>query len=167
MWNNKESSLKRQTKSDDSIANRFRWISLIALGGFILSSLTCLADTQVFIKSTFFLGLGIGIWFFVDYEMLRQDRFYLKSLIIALGYLGYGWLVKSYYSNDKIQLIDLGALYPITVLILQRPLRIIYLLILKKEPKVDRVGTFTDMIYTFILFLGIAVLPFIITDYLN
>ena len=167
MWNSKEPFLKEQKKSENSIAKRFRWISLIVLGGLIVSSLTFLADNQIFIKSTFFLGLGIGIWFFVDYEMLRKDRFYLKSLIIALGYLGYGWLVKNYYSNDKIQLVDLGALYPITVLILQRPLRIIYLLILKKEPKVDRVGTFTDMIYTFILFLGIAVLPFIITDYLK
>lgn len=158
---------RKREEQKSSIAKRFEVILLIALGLFFISFLTFFIDRQTFVKSTFFLGLGIGIWFFSDYEMLREDTFYFKCLIIATVYLGYGLLVTYSFSKDDIKITDLGALYPIVVSLVQRPLRLILLLLFKKEPKVERSGTFADLLYTLILFLGIAVLPLILMDYIK
>lgn len=161
----KEIIQSREEKNKKSIEKRFKIISAIGLTILTISLLFLLTtnDNYTFSKITFFLGMGIGVWFLGDYEMLREDKLYFRCLIIGLFFLIYGILIKELTLN-RSQITDFGALYPLTLLIVQRPVRKIYIKILKREPKVDKYGTFADMIYTIILFLSFAVLPFILMD---
>lgn len=166
--NKKQASNNRKEKSKDNPEKRFRIISLIALGLLIISLLTLLKDNHTFFKATFFVGMGLGVWFFGDYKMLQVDKYYLYCLFIAIIFLSYGLLIKKQFSDSVLKLADLGSLYPISLLIVQKPLRLIYKKILKREPVIDRPPpTFWDFIYTILLFLAFAVLPLIIMDNLE
>jgi hypothetical protein len=130
----------------------------LMLLGWAISFMVLYVDIDIFIKYTFLIGLGMGVWFFVDYELLRIPKYYFQFFLLALSFFGYGLIVQIFVERENLLLI-VGVLYPITFLIIQRPLRLIYISILKKEPKVERYGSFSDLVYTIILFLGIAVLP--------
>ena len=155
----------REEENKKSIEKRFKIISTIGISILTITLLFLLTTNNIytFSKITFFFGMGIGFWFLVDYEMLRDDKFYFRCVIIGLIFLVYGILIK-YLTKYDSQITDFGALYPLTLLIVQRPARKLYIKILKKEPKVDRYGTFLDLIYTIILFLSFAVLPLILMD---
>ncbi|MGL4629843.1 MAG: hypothetical protein ACRCVT_01460 [Leadbetterella sp.] len=105
---------------------------------------------------------GLGLWFFTDYKMLQSDKYYIYGLIISVVFLSYCILVKNELNRTSIDFVNLGAFYPLTVLITQWPIRKIYLAIFKREPKVDKKGQFADFVYTCILFFGFAVLPLLI-----
>ena len=164
----KQTANGKKEKSKDNLEKRFRTISLIALSSLIVSLLALLKDNNTFFKATFFLGMGLGVWFLADYKMLQVDKYYLYCFFIAIAFLSYGILIKRQFSESIITLPDLGSLYPISLLIVQKPLRLIYKRIFKREPVVDRPPpTFWDFIYTLLLFLAFAVLPFIIMDKLK
>lgn len=151
-----------------NLEKRFRIISLIALGLLIVSLLTILINSHTFFKANFFVGLGLGVWFFGDYKMLQVDKYYFYCFLIAITFFGYGLFIKKQFSNSTLKLTDLGSLYPISLLIVQKPLRLIYKLFLKREPVVDRPPpTFWDFVYSILLFLAFAVLPFVIMDNLK
>lgn len=151
-------------KSKDNIEKRFRIISFIAIILFFLSLYTLFFDTQRFIQATFFLGMGLGLWFFIDCKMLQSDKYYFYGLLISAMFLGYTVLIKRVLNNTEVDFVDLGAFYPLTLLIIQWPTRKIYIMLFKREPIVDKHGKFADIIYTIILSFGFAVLPFIIAD---
>ncbi|MFV8321791.1 hypothetical protein [Flavobacterium sp. LB3P21] len=154
-------------KSKDSLEKRFRIISFIAIILFLTSLSTLFYNSQTFIQATFFLGMGLGLWFFIDFKMLRSDKYYFYGLLISIIFLGYTVLIKKVLNNMEVDFVDLGAFYPLTLLIIQWPTRKIYIMLFKREPEVDKHGKFADMIYTIILFFGFAVLPFIIMDNLK
>jgi len=160
--NIKDVAQKRQESSKGAIKKRFKVISSIALGLILISNLIIYIDIQVFFKITFFLGLGLGTWFFSDYKMLQIDRYYTYSFIISLVYFGYGYILKSQYSY-LVDFNDLGSLFPISILIVQKPLRFIFKQILNREPVIEKpIPTFWDGVYTLILFFSFALLPLII-----
>ncbi len=149
-------------KSKDSLEKRFRIISFIAIILFLTSLSTSFYNSQTFVEATFFFGMGLGLWFFIDFKMLRSDKYYFYSLIISVMFLGYTALIKKVLNNMEIDFVELGAFYPLTLLIIQWPTRKIYIMLFNREPEVDKHGKFVDLIYTLILFFGFAVLPFII-----
>ena len=165
--NKQEVSRHIKEKSKDNIQKRFRIISFLAIILFFASLFPSFYDTQTFIRTTFLFGMGLGFWFFVDFKMLQSDKYYFYCLLICAGFLGYTVLVKEALNNMKIDLVDLGAFHPLTLLIIQWPTRKIYILLFKREPEVDKHGKFADVIYTIILFLSFAVLPLIIMDNLK
>lgn len=155
--------------SDSKISKRFKitfCIFLIAiLIHFFIPSLT--DNVEIIEKGTLFVGLGIGLWFLMDYEMLRLNDFYIKSLLIAIGFFTYGYVFRNYYQESISNLRNIGFLYPFSLLIIQYPTRQLYKIIFNREPEVDNHGKFADLIYTIILFFAIAILPFFIFDYLK
>ncbi len=165
--NKKESIKKKNIPDKSSIEKRFKWISLVALCLTLISLVVSIYDPHAFVKFTFFLGIGIGVWFFGDYKMLQLDKYYIYGLLISTGFLGYAIFVKQEL-NFNVGIVDLGALYPLTLLVIQKPTRLIYKYFLNREPVVDRPPpTFWDGVYILILFLGFTVLPFIIMDSLK
>jgi len=165
--NKKEITRHNEETSSKNIEKRFKLILAITIALYILSLLTSFYDTQMFIKSTFFFGMGLGLWFFMDDEMLQYDKYYIYGFLISVVFLCYTVLVKKELNKTDLDLLDLGAFYPMTLLIVQWPTRKIYLALFKREPKVDKFGKFADMIYSLILIIGFTVLPFLIMDNLR
>ena len=166
-FDKKEITKHNEETSSKNIEKRFKLILAITIALFILSLLTSFYDTQMFIKSTFFFGMGLGLWFFMDDEMLQSDKYYIYGFLISVVFLCYTVLVKKELNKTNLDFLDLGAFYPLTLLIVQWPTRKIYLALFKREPKVDKFGKFTDMIYSLILLIGFTVLPFLIMDNLR
>lgn len=168
--NKKELSKKKEKKSADNLKKRFRILSLIALGCFIVSLLIYQIDIQLFSKITFYLGYGIAFWFFLDYLMLRNSKYYLYCIFIALFFLAYSILIHKTYSIEdplKFMPIYMGGMSPICLLVIQKPLRIIYLKLFKREPEIEKDGKSANLIYTCFLFLSMFVLPFVIMEILS
>lgn len=151
--------------NEASLNKRFKVLSLIAFGLFIIGIIINQIDNHTFIKYSLFYGIGIGLWFFGDYKLLQSDKHYIYCLVIALSYL---IVVMSFTGGFNKKILDYGALYPITVLIIQKPTRFLYKMVFNREPVVDRhPPSFWDVVYIGILFLGFAALPFIIMDSLT
>lgn len=161
---------EQNEKSQKRIENRFRIISLITLIVYTINLLVPFNSKgiEVIDQSSWIIFMGVGIWFLTDYEMLRIDRFYIKSLFIAIGVFTYGFLLSGFIQNDILEkMIFPSSLYPMTLLIVQWPTRRLFKLVFKREPEVDNHGKFADLVYTIILFVGLAVLPFLINDWIK
>jgi hypothetical protein len=149
--------------NDRIIDKRIKILAIIVVSLVLIGIIINQADPELFRQFSFFLGLGIGVWFFTDYKMLQSNKHYLYSLAIAIVYFLF-ILTKIGEFNQNI--LDYGALYPIILLVVQKPTRLIYKLILNKEPIIDRPPpTFWDGVYIIVLFFGFGVLPFIFMDY--
>ncbi len=154
-------------ETEGKIKDRFKVLSILAtilFFGTILFHFIS-KDAELFQKSTCFLGLGIWLWFFSDYKMLRINKFYVRSLFIALAFSIYGISLFNYFGDNADILMYLGSMSPLTLLILQKPIRKLYLSQLGKEPKIDRHGKFVDLMYTLFLMLSSLILPILIRDY--
>jgi hypothetical protein len=150
---------KRATKH--GIDKRFKIISIIFVILFLSTYviLSVLQDKVLFFISTMCLNYCVWLWFFFDYEMLRENKFYLRCFKIAVLCGIYGIILDSLNGNGKMELTALGV-YPLTFLMLRIPIRRAYLKLFKIEPKIDRSGN--DGVYTLILFVGTTILPILI-----
>lgn len=161
----KEIVQKKEKANQNRLDKRFKILSIIAVSLILTVIIVSQFDPLLFREFSFFLGMGIGVWFFTDYKMLQSDRHYFYSFGIAVVYLIFVLLNNGEF--DK-RVLDYGALYPLTLLLVQKPARLIFKAILKREPVIDRPPpTFWDGVYIIILFLGFGVLPFIIMDNLT
>jgi hypothetical protein len=157
-------AIKEQENEESlkSIEKRFKLITLIALAFGVLTSLTIFLNTKLFIDLNFFLSIAIGAWLFGDYKLLQVDKFYLYSSLLASGLFLYGLLIKNFIFSTSPDYVKIGFLYPISILIIQKPSRILFKLLLKREPVIEKhPPTFWDGVYTIILFIGLAILPLI------
>ncbi len=115
-------------------------------------------DLEVFEVITFGVSWGVFIWFLTDYKMLRLNKFYFLSLLVAIVILAGGFAANYYY--------DIGLIcfaLPLLLLIIQKPLRVLFLIYFKREPIVDRYdGKWNDIIYALILLFGTVFLSTII-----
>lgn len=159
--NKKKNSEKKEDITQTDPGKSFKLIFFIAIGLLIMSFIISFFDKQGFIKFNFFLGMGLAIWFFSDYEMLRSNKYYIYCLMIAIIFLGYSMVIKQHL-NINLQLVDLGAFYPLTLLLIQKPARFIYKFLLNREPVIEKPpATFWDAVYMIVLFLAFAVLQFL------
>jgi len=143
-----------ETDSLDNPGKRFRIISLILLGAIILSSFMLLKSEATYFKTTLIIGIGINVWFFADYTMLQVEKYYWYCFCIAIAYFGYGYLIKQ-NSIAEINLDNLGFYFPLNFIIIQKPLRYVFIKIFKREPVVEKpVPSFADFIYVMLLLFG-------------
>ncbi|WP_417603135.1 hypothetical protein [Owenweeksia hongkongensis] len=157
---------ERQVEQEGHIKKRFKRVSIITLGLLLVSLVLLFYGKEVFVQFNLILGIMLGVWFFSDYKMLQSSKYYIYSLFVALIFLLYGIFANGELSNS-VDLIELGVLFPISLLIVQRPARLIFKFLLKREPVVDRpVPTFWDGVYTLLLFLSFILLPAFIIDYI-
>lgn len=111
---------------------------------------------KFFINATFLICAATWLWFFADYELLQINKIYLYALIVSLVILSYGYFLQFqdvYY--DKDQKLEIGTKLPLILLLIQRPLRLVYLFLFKTEPIVEKsyFRSIQDIIYTLILWL--------------
>jgi len=151
-----------------SIERRFRIITFVFLILLVINSLYLLitSNDKIFSILTLSLGIGITFWFLLENQMLRVEKFYYKCLTAAVIFLIYNNLIEYITQHNSI-MTKLAGLYPFCFIIVQIPVRKVYVKIFKREPELDRSGKFADMIYTLILMLSIFALPFIIIDVMN
>lgn len=160
----KEIIQKEDKALENKLDKRFKVLSLTAFSLLLIGIFIDLFYTQVFIKYSFFLGMGIGLWFFTDYKMLQSDNHFNYCSLIAIVFL---IIMTIFTGESNTDFFAYGWLYPLTVLIIQKPARLIYKAILKREPVVDRPPpTFWDGVYMTILFFGFAILPFVFMSFL-
>lgn len=153
---------KEEEINENRLEKRFKTLLIISFSLTVIGLFINLFDPELFRKVSFFLGLGIGLWFFGDYKMLQSDKLYLYCLGIATGYFLFILILNGEFNKG---ILDFGALYPITLLIIQKPTRILYKTIFNREPEVDRPPkSYWDIPYMMILFFALAALPFIIMD---
>jgi hypothetical protein len=153
--NKKKLEILRQEQSNKSIAKRFRLIFLMALGLIAISFSTLLINIGLFFKSTDFICLCLFLWF-LDYKMLQNNKYYCYCFLIATVVAGYGILMTHLFSDMEIIPF---FICPIFYLIGQKPLRLIFKKILKREPVIEKdPPSFLDAIYAMLLF----VLPFLV-----
>ncbi len=156
---------KNKNLNENIISKRFKILSVITVSMTVIGIIINRFDHQLFREFSFLLGMGIGLWFFTDYKMLQINRFYNYSFGIAIGYL---FFVLSINLEFYKSILYFGVLHPLTLLLLQKPTRLIYKATLNREPVIERPPpTFWDGIYTIILLISLAIIPFIIIDYLT
>ncbi|MCC5927822.1 MAG: hypothetical protein JJU28_01125 [Cyclobacteriaceae bacterium] len=162
--NRKAIAQKEEEINENKLEKRFKILSIITFSLTLIGLFINLIDPEIFRKFSFFLGLGIGLWFLGDYKMLQSDKLYLYCLGIATGYLLFILAMNGDFNKG---ILDFGALYPICLLIVQKPTRILYKTIFNREPEVDRPPkSYWDIPYMMILFFALAALPFILMDIL-
>lgn len=136
--------------------------------GVSLSTLTFLItnDQELFEKTTIILGFSAGIWMIVDDKTLAIRPYYLKCLLVALLFAFYALSMEYFTGGFTDTFTYASAICLLTLLAVQWPVRIIYLITFKREPKADRYGKFADTIYALILLAGLIFLPLLISTYL-
>ncbi|TXK50538.1 hypothetical protein FVR03_04985 [Pontibacter qinzhouensis] len=136
----------------DNPAKRFGIIASLAFVWWVISVILIFFEKSWFYQATFFLGLGFMGWFFSDYKMLQHRRYYIYCLLIALAFLGYGQLVQFSLQESKMSLLEFGCNIPVAVLLTQKPIRLLFLKLWKREPVVDKPApSLVDGLYMLLL----------------
>ena len=134
---------------DWKIGKRFNPIAFIALVILLVGHISFSNDPEYFLV---FFGSGLFSWFLSDYKMLQSNRYYIYCLLISIIFLGYCMMVKHFF-NNSIYLF--GGLFPLNLLVIQKPTRKLYKSLFSREPVIKRrIGRFTDEVYLTILLFG-------------
>lgn len=155
---------ERDLGGETALAKRFNILAAIAISLLFVGYLTLYIDPSFFRTFSIALGAALGMWFFADHVMLRSNKYYIYCLGIAFGYLAMIVLILNRLDRS---VADYGAIYPLSLLLVQKPTQFLFKSVIKREPIVDTPPrSFWDVIYMFILLLGMTALPFIILDHL-
>ena len=162
---------KREVKQkrDDEISlgrngKRFNIISIILAILFLSTYFIRFVwqDEELFLVSTMIFCAVIWAWFWGDYPMLRETKFYLRCLGIAVLCGIYGVFLDNQYGDEARLPLTFFGIVPLMLLVIQKPARQIYLKLFKREPIIDNYGKIVDMIYTMTLALGSIILSVLI-----
>jgi len=169
-------SKKRNKVSSISYSKKSKWFRIISIligfTFFVSHLLTDFsADLKHFEDRSIIFCLLIGAWFYVEDEMFRFKKFYLKSFIVAAGIVVYGYFLLNFVNEQLSQSAFIYFFCPLVFLIIQWPLRRLFKLMFQREPVVLAHGNsnvkFADVVYSFTLLFALIILPFLIDDYIN
>jgi hypothetical protein len=137
----KKIAKEKQKKSQNRIKKRFKIILLIVLVLFIISIPISFINRENFSFVFYLFSVGLGAWFFLDYEMLRVNKYYGYCFLIAVIFLIYclilQYIIKIQFIND-INSFEITTFIPISFLIIQKPLRFCFKKITGREPTTER-----------------------------
>ncbi|PKL85442.1 MAG: hypothetical protein CVV22_07735 [Ignavibacteriae bacterium HGW-Ignavibacteriae-1] len=152
--------LQERKTSIVNLEKRFKIIAVIILSALVLTYLI-FKTHEDFMTINSYLAFAVWGWLVFDYKLLQVDKLYYGSVILGLVILLYGNILNNAFPNEpKTALVLCGATMPIFFLALQRPMRIIFRKIMKREPKMERpTPSVADFIYSFILFLLSITIP--------
>ncbi|MBR9860217.1 hypothetical protein GYB22_05625 [bacterium] len=107
------------------------------------------------------IGLAVCICLFTDYKLLQSNKLYLGALILSIIIFTYGhWLSEVHSNQSNVSIVLIGNSLPLCLLMIQKPLRFIFLKTFKREPVVDKPApTFLDAMYIIILLLSTLFIP--------
>jgi hypothetical protein len=107
----------------------------------------------------FWIAFSIVIWLFSDYKVLQSFKRQLVSFCLVLLLYQYVFLENL---DELLSSTDAVLLLPISLLVVQLPLRLAFKAMFKREPVIDKSSpSFLDFIYTMILLLGAMAFMFI------
>lgn len=111
-------------------------------------------DERLFQRSSIFCGFVLWSWFYLDYRILQTYSTYSNCMKLSVVFASYGIVLFFMLAEiGHIHLI-LSSLLPLILLLVQRPMRKLYMNLIKREPKIDNRGKFSDLIYTLTLFIA-------------
>lgn len=148
---------------NESVKNRFRIILNITIIIAVINSffLFIYPDNDISSFTTFILVFFVASWFEWDYKMLRIDKYYRYSIIIALLHLAYGHFIREYLLG-KDAIFYYGFYFPVLYLIIQKPVRLFFIRKFNREPIVERHPPLLDGLYSIsILFLTFGIISII------
>jgi hypothetical protein len=146
------------------IYKRFKIISVIALALFLGGLLIPFFNKPFFVDYSLALSWGIGFWLLGDYEFLQVNRLYVYCLLFALVFNVYGFIANVYCdAKGDLRLFSVNLLL---LLLIQRPLRLIFIFLFKREPAPDKpMPSFWDFIYYMLLACSFMFFPIYINYY--
>ena len=156
----------RKEKSIQSIEKRFKIILsiIIAITTINALSLFVIENSYIDTFTSFLLSFGIGGWLLGDYEILQIKKYYRFSFLIAIGIFCYGILIRHMIPFDNY-ISEFGFIFPLALLIIQKPLRLVYIRKFNKEPITEKdAPIFWDGIYSLVLFLSTIAIIFLFRD---
>ncbi|HPE57461.1 MAG TPA: hypothetical protein P5514_02490 [Bacteroidales bacterium] len=165
----KSSQTEEEEESETSRAKRFRIISTILLllfaANLAIPKLTL--NAEFFKITTSFLFIGTAMWFFAEEQMIRIKVYYFRFFLIAALVIIYRFaLIEPLYPAIH-DVINYTSLCPVSFLIVQWPLRKLFLYLFGREPIVDGNAKFADVVYRLILFCAVVILPIIIISFFS
>lgn len=148
-------------KEKENIKRRTSIISLIALL-LIIISYAFIGNSKNFSLMTGFIFMGIWAWFIFDYKMLQHLSFFLIAMTISIIIIIYSSFLFQKLLPLDYRFIKPASYLPIFLLAIQFPLRRLFMIILKREPVVDKPSpSLADFVYTMILWMTSLIFPFI------
>lgn len=149
---------KRLKKSNNKRERRFQIVSAIVVTAFIFSFFLSRKEDELLI-SNFIISCTVVSWLLLDYKVLQINKLYFGSLGLGLAIFLYGLFLKEHIDQNNT-MVQSTTTMPIFLLTVQRPLRLIFIQLMKREPKVEKPApSFADFVYAFILFTATIVIP--------
>ena len=161
--NKQELAEIEKERSEKNLKKRFRIVlALIIIVAAINSlSLFVIPHSEIATISTFILVYIVGVWFHWDYKMLRTDKYYIYSFIVAIVDLFYGLLIREHLSDNDI-ILYYGFYFPVIYLIVQKPLRLFFIRKFDREPIIERDSSLWDGAYGIaLIFLTVGIVSII------
>lgn len=158
---------EKQKKTETvNIEKRFKIIPIII--GFILFlnilSLFVIVNNNIGTITSNSLIIGLVVWFFRDYKMLQINKYYNYCILFAISIFAYTYII-DYYLPYRTDFMTLASSGPLSLLIFQKPLRLIFIRLFNREPIVGKFDTtFLDYVYMVILFSTQLILPIFINN---
>ncbi|WP_341904803.1 hypothetical protein [Fluviicola taffensis] len=134
-------SVKDELENEQKLDKRLKWMFIVIIGlqafNFLLIRPFSVDPTITFESVSFFLFIGMSGWFFYDYKILRNEKRYLKCLglsALLLIHISLITYLKMVYLNE----FEFGlVVFPVILLLIQWPLRLLFISIFNKEPEVE------------------------------
>lgn len=146
------------------IGKRFKIIAIIIIVLIVVGIFT-LNKPDFFMKITTLTGIGMTTWFFSDYKMIRINKYYLFSLFIGVGLFFYGYAVMNspLYIYKFIKQIDYIFVMPLLFIVVQKPVRFIFIRIMKREPVIEKpMPTLADGLYAIAIVVIMIAIGFLL-----
>jgi hypothetical protein len=156
---NKKRELNTLTeKSNNKLERRFKIVSAVILSAFILSFFFFRKEDE-FLTANYTIAFAVWGWLTFDYKILQIDKLYFGSLGLGLTIFSYGLFLNDYF-DENITMVQSATTMPVFLLIVQRPLRLIFMRLMKREPKVEKPApSFADFVYIFTLWIVTILIP--------
>lgn len=151
----KNSEILEEGKLD----KRLKWMFIAIVGlhvfNFLIVKPFSIDRTLSFENVPFLLFIGMSLWFFWDYKLLRSTRRYLKCFGLTCVLLIYVYILAETELLHVSKYEMAVAIFPLIFLLLQWPLRLFFIYLFDREPKIEyRPDSFSNAIYGMILSLG-------------
>ena len=140
-------------------------VSIIAISYVIMTFF--IKNVQVYPLLSFFSGILVFAWLMFDYKLLQKNKYYIQLLLVSIAIGFYGiYISTSFDQYDGNTHIWFGSLEPLSFMIIQKPIRILFMSLMKREPIVDKPApSLPDGLYMLALFalsqsIVVLIVPF-------
>lgn len=159
-------------EAERKLDQRLKWMFVAIVGlhlfNFFIIKPFSIDRTLSFENVPFLIFIGISLWFFWDYKLLRSAKRYLKCFGLTSGLLIYIYILTKAHLLHVSAYEMAAAIFPLIFLILQWPLRLLFIYLFDREPKIEhRPIFFGDALYGIILSLGIMLLSLLLAGVID